>query len=286
MTANPSRLDRPALSRTRLAAAVEGGSWRRIEVVERTASTNADVAAALKSGDGDGLVVIADEQVGGRGRLGRSWSAPPRAAVLLSVGLVPHPPADSWSLLPLLAGVAAAEALERACRVEPRLKWPNDLVLTGRKLGGILTERITRPGGAAAVVIGIGINVSLTAAELPVPTATSVAVAGGVTDREALVTEVLRGLELHLSEWSDTAGAAAAVLPGYRAICDTIGSDVVLDLPDGGRHRGVAVDVDPAGRLVVEDGSGERRSFSAGDVTHLRPGAATGGDDAAHPFAG
>jgi len=288
MASRWSDLDRPPLSQPRLARAVTGGLWRELRVVERTASTNADVAAVLTGGSdaGDGLVVVAEEQTAGRGRLGRSWSAPPRSSVLLSAGFLPTPPPDTWSLLPLLAGLAAAEALDRAGHVTARLKWPNDLLVGGAKVGGILSERVARPGGAPGVVLGIGVNVSVRAAELPTGAATSLVLAGGHTDREPLVAEMLRSLERHLTAWSDAAGRADTVLPGYRAICDTMGSDVVLALPDGGRWRGSAVDVDHAGRLVVADGTGTRRSFSAGDVTHVRPPAATGGDDGSHPIAG
>lgn len=271
-----SDLDRPPLSQPRLARTL-AAPWRTLEVRTQTASTNADVAAALRDGSGDGgvgLVVVAEHQSAGRGRLGRTWEAPARSAVLLSAGIAPPVPVESWSLLPLLTGVAVAEALQAVSRLLVELKWPNDLLAGGRKLGGILVERVDRPAAGSsrpAAVVGVGVNVSVRAAELPVPDATSVAVEGGVTDREPLVAEIVRTLGRRLAAWVDAGGDARAVLPAYRAICATMGSEVTVRLPGDEVVTGRAVDVDDTGRLVVVSGDGARRAFSAGDVTHVRP---------------
>src|SRR5207245_10110877 len=118
-----------------------------------------------------------------------SWEGPARSSLLVSVLLRPEPGPGTWTLLPFVAGVAVAEAVRAVGALSAELKWPNDVLVDDRKLGGILVERVD-----SAVVIGIGLNVSLRAGELPVPTATSVALAGGVAAREALAKEVLRAL--------------------------------------------------------------------------------------------
>lgn len=260
-----SDLDRPPLSASRLRhALVDGGGWRAVEVVESTASTNADVAAAARRGEPAGLVLLAEAQTSGRGRLDRRWEAPARACVLGSVLLRPGPPASSWPLLGLLAGVAVAEALRSVAEVPAVLKWPNDVLLSGRKVAGILAERVDD-----AVVVGIGVNVSVRAGELPVPTATSVALEGGVADRESLAKEIFRAFGRRLATWTDANGAPPAVLPAYREICDTIGRDVVVELPGGSRMNAFAQAVDDSGRLVVRRPDGSTEALSVGDVVHV-----------------
>jgi BirA family biotin operon repressor/biotin-[acetyl-CoA-carboxylase] ligase len=259
-------LTRPPLSESRLQRRLgDGRVWQQIRVVTSTESTNADVAAEARAGAAEGLVVIAEQQTGGRGRLARSWESPPRAGVYVSVLLRPTPPAASWPLLTLLTGLAVVEAVVGVGRIEARLKWPNDVLVGGQKLAGILAERVDD-----AVVVGVGVNVSTRPDELPAG-ATSLAIAGGVTDREIIAAELLRSLRRRYEEWRDTDGAAASVLPAYRQMCETIGSDVTVELPGGQVVMGVASGVDDDGRLVVQEtASGPPRSFTVGDVTHVR----------------
>jgi BirA family biotin operon repressor/biotin-[acetyl-CoA-carboxylase] ligase len=260
-------LSRPRLSAARLQHALAGDLWRHISVVEATVSTNADLAEAARAGEPEGLVLVAEQQTAGRGRLDRQWESPPRAGLTFSVLLRPSLDAAHLSVLPLIAGLATVEAVLAVGQVEAALKWPNDVLVGGRKLGGLLVELV---GGAA--IIGIGLNVSTRAEELPVETATSLLLAGGVTDRESLLKEVLRALARRYSSWR-WSGDPASVLPAYRERCETIGAEVELDLPGGEMARGIAVDVDDIGRLVVADErTGEKRSFLVGDVTHARIG--------------
>jgi len=260
-------LERPPLSQQRLRRAlVDSGPWRRLNVVGATTSTNADVAASARAGEAAGFVLVAEEQTAGRGRLDRRWLAPARSGLLLSVLLRPQPPASTWPLLPFVAGVAVAEAVRSVAGLPAKLKWPNDVLIADRKLGGILTERVED-----AVVVGIGVNVSLRVDELPTDQATSVAVAGGVTDREALLKEVLRALARRYDTWHDADGAASAILPVYRDICATIGEAVVAHLPGGQQVDGTVRAVDDDGRLAIETVDGTRL-VSAGDVVHVRPG--------------
>jgi BirA family transcriptional regulator, biotin operon repressor / biotin---[acetyl-CoA-carboxylase] ligase len=261
-----SDLDRPPLSERRLAAAVvDGGLWQKLRIVEVTRSTNADVAAAAQDGAAEGLVLVAERQEGGRGRLDRTWESPARAGILLSVLLRPTVPAASLPLLPLLVGVGAVEAVRAVAGLDARLKWPNDVLVNGRKLGGILVERSDK-----AVVAGLGLNVSTRPEELPVDTATSVAIEGGRADREPLVKELLRAVARRYSAYVEANGSPESVLPAYREVCETIGSDVVVHAPGGEQMHGRAVAVDDTGMLVVSAVDGTERRWSAGDVVHVR----------------
>ncbi|MCW2868148.1 MAG: biotin/acetyl-CoA-carboxylase ligase [Marmoricola sp.] len=249
--------------------------WR-VEVVATSRSTNADVGARFTGGEGHGLVLVAEDQTAGRGRLGRDWVTPPRASLTVSFLVVPpvEVPAARWSWLPLLTGVAAADAVRRVAGVPVDLKWPNDLLAAdGRKLGGILLERVQRPSGAGtgadtgdAAVVGIGLNCTQEADELPVPQATSLALAGASdTDRGRLLGALVEELDTRLRAW-----AAGEDLRGpYLERCVTPGQEVTVTVP-GGELRGQAVDVDPEGRLVVRTGTGEEH-LGAGDVVHVRP---------------
>ncbi len=232
----------------------------------QTSSTNADVAAAAKAGSAEGLVIIAEHQSSGRGRLDRQWESPPQAGILLSALVRPPVDVGSWPLLPLLTGLAIVEAVAAVGKVDARLKWPNDVLVDGRKLAGVLCERVD-----TAVVVGFGLNVSTTAEELPVDTATSLLIAGGATDREPLVKEVLRSFARRYSVWCDTAGRPESVLPAYRDRCETIGREISLQLPGGETVRGTATALDDDGRLIVTDhATGESKPWLAGDVTHVR----------------
>ena len=260
-------LDRPPLAVARLKSVLrQSDLWREIRLVDETESTNADVRAAAEVGAAEGLVVVAERQSGGRGRLDRHWESPPRAGVLMSLLLRPTVAPARLPLLPLLTGLAVVEAVRGVAELPAAVKWPNDILIDGRKLGGILVER-TADG---AVVVGIGVNVSLRTEELPVPAATSIQLAGGVSDRESLIKEILRAFERRYVVFTSAAGTPDSVLPAYREVCDTIGRQVDVQLPGGESARGVAVTVDDSGMLVVREADGVDRTWSAGDVVHVR----------------
>jgi BirA family biotin operon repressor/biotin-[acetyl-CoA-carboxylase] ligase len=244
-----------------------GASHRwRTEVVEESASTNADVAARFQGGEEEGLVLVAEHQTAGRGRLGREWVTPARSSLTVSFLLVPGDvPAERWPWLPLLTGVAAAAAVRRVTGVEVDLKWPNDVLADAHKLGGVLLERVEHDGVAAAVV-GVGINCAQSADELPVPEATSLwIVTGKPTDRSALLTALVEELAARYDEWRSGEDLRSA----YLELCRTPGQDVRVAVP-GGEVVGEAVDVDGSGRLVVRTEHGEER-LGAGDVVYVRP---------------
>lgn len=248
-----------------------GGVPWRCRVVPTVGSTNADVAASARAGAPAGEVLVAEEQVAGRGRLGRTWTAPPRSALTFSTLLRPDVPPARWAWLPLLTGVAVTDALVATTGTDARLKWPNDLLAhvddTDRKLGGILVERAD-----TAAVVGLGLNVTLTPDEIPVPTATSLLLAGAtVPDRAPLLAALLRSLATWHDRWTEAGGDPdrSGLRDAYTARCATLGRDVRVLLPDGTETPGHAVDVDPTGRLVLDTPDGPR-AVSAGDVRHVR----------------
>jgi BirA family transcriptional regulator, biotin operon repressor / biotin---[acetyl-CoA-carboxylase] ligase len=269
MTSPFRDLDRPPLRGAALRRALVSadGIWTEVQVLESSPSTNAEVAAAARDGAPEGLVVVAEEQTAGRGRRDRTWTTPLRAGLTFSVLLRPAFPTAGWGWLPLLAGLAVATPLTTLSELDVRLKWPNDVLVGDRKVGGILAEVV-----AGAVVVGIGLNVSLRADELPVPTATSLALAGSaVVDREPVLRAVLRDLERRYADLTRAAGDAGAsgLAADYRGVCATLGRDVRVELPGAQVLEGRAVDVDADGRLVLE-AAGRRRTVAAGDVVHLR----------------
>lgn len=273
-TGQPSRPPLEPASVATTVADLAGSRWS-VEVLVESPSTNAVLAArARERGDVvEGLVVVADHQTAGRGRLDRAWVTPPRSALTFSVLLAPdRVPVARWPWLPLLAGVAVVEGVRRATDLGCALKWPNDVLLGEAKLAGILVERVERPGGAAAVV-GIGLNVSTTSAELPVETATSLFLGGaGEVDRAELLGHVLAALGEEYDAWRAAAGDATGRLrTSYLGVCDTVGRDVRVALPDGTTLAGRASGIDAEGRLEVRTDTGGTTVLGAGDVVHVRP---------------
>ncbi|MBB4983418.1 MULTISPECIES: biotin--[acetyl-CoA-carboxylase] ligase [Streptomyces] len=269
-----SDLDRPPLNATALrrALVVPDGLWTSLDVVTTTGSTNSDLAARADELP-EGAVLVAEEQTSGRGRLDRTWTAPARSGLFLSVLLKPGVPVHRWGWLPLLTGVAAATGLAKAAGVDTSLKWPNDLLVSvageERKTGGILAER----AGADAIVVGLGINVSLRADELPVPAAGSLLLAGAAsTDRDTLLRAVLRSLAQHYGDWVRAEGdpAASGLQAAYTAGCATLGRRIRAELPGERMLEGDAVALDGDGRLVVATEGGGTEAVGAGDIVHLR----------------
>jgi BirA family biotin operon repressor/biotin-[acetyl-CoA-carboxylase] ligase len=260
-------LRRPSLDHSTLGAL---GPDLDVEVLDTATSTNAVAADRARSGAADGLVVIAEHQTAGRGRLDRRWETPPRSALTFSMVLWPTVPAADWPWLPLLTGHTVAKALRGAGYETAGVKWPNDVLLGDRKVAGILVERIETASGAAAVV-GVGLNVSLTEDELPVPTATSLALdSGAEPDRTRLLAVLLGSLREAYDAWqAGGTDATTHLRSSYAAACVTVGRDVRVDLPTGEVLTGRATGVDATGRLVVVGPRGET-AVGAGDVVHVR----------------
>ncbi|GED09154.1 biotin--[acetyl-CoA-carboxylase] ligase [Cellulosimicrobium cellulans] len=258
------------------------GPLARLEVVPESASTNAELARAVAADPGAWpapALLVAEHQPGGRGRLGRSWTTPPRAALLGSLLLRPDVPREALSWLPLLAGLATTRALRATAGVDAVVKWPNDVLVPDpgagasaplRKVAGILAEVL--PDGG--VVVGVGLNVSQRRDELPVPTATSLALAGAATtDREIVLVALHEAFGEVLVRWQDAGGDAHAA--GLDADCAevsaTLGTRVRVERVAGGDVVGLATGLAPDGGLVVREDDGTTSVHHSGDVHHLRP---------------
>ncbi len=244
----------------RLRTATRFGDIRFLESVDSTNRHLIDLAA---SGAPEGLVVYADHQTAGRGRMGRRWDAPPGAALLVSVLLRPVDLApERLHLVTAAVALAARDACVELAGFRPDLKWPNDLLVGDRKLAGILAT--AAPGW---VVVGMGMNLSAA----PEGAVAAADLAGRPVRRDGLLVALLEGLERWVVDWERVAAA-------YRRDCATVGRPVRVQLTDA-TLTGRAVAVDADGRLVVGTAHGEVR-VAAGDVVHLRPDAdrASGSD--------
>jgi BirA family biotin operon repressor/biotin-[acetyl-CoA-carboxylase] ligase len=227
---------------------------------EQVDSTNRHLLAAAADGAPEGLVAVADEQRAGRGRLGRTWVAPPGASLLVSVLLRPDLPPEQLHVVTLAAALAARDAVRQVADVDARIKWPNDVVVDDRKLAGILAE-----ASGGAVVVGMGLNVAwpefpddiaATATALDRHRATAV-------DRMELLVAWLIALRSHLDAPGSVVSAAAAASA-------TLGRRVRVELPDG-VVSGTARALTAEGYLVLTTDDGDDVTVTAGDVVHLRP---------------
>jgi BirA family transcriptional regulator, biotin operon repressor / biotin---[acetyl-CoA-carboxylase] ligase len=251
-----------------------GGLWQKVDLVAETGSTNADLAARARQGEAPGTVLVTDYQSAGRGRQGRTWTAPPGSGIAMSILVRPDGIDPSrWSWLSLLAGLAVSDGVRRAANLPAVLKWPNDVLIAGRKVCGILSERVDTSDGPVCVV-GIGVNVSLDEEQLPVPNATSLAIAarelgGKPPSRTAVIATVLAAFELLYGRWEAQAGNDASLAASYAERCDTIGRPVRVLLSAQRNVEGIADRIGEYGQLVVRTGSGPA-VYGAGDVVHLQ----------------
>lgn len=274
---------------------ISSGIGARFEYLDEAGSTN-DVLVTRATGPDahawpDLSVVVTDNQTSGRGRLGRTWLAPSGKSLAISVLLRPKLatgplPANRFGWFPLLAGAAMTQAVrgvvdaatdagdpaaDDAPRHEVTLKWPNDVLIDGYKVSGILSELLP---DASGLCIGTGLNLALDEHDLPTLTSTSLLlVTGAVPDPDAVVAAYLTELR-DLTEEFLAAGAdpvASGLHARVTALCGTLGTAVRVELPGGDDLIGTAVGLDPDGRLIVEEqATGELQAVAAGDVTHLR----------------
>lgn len=254
---------------THALAAAGGGLWSNIEVLPEIGSTNAELIARARAGTaGPGTVLVTDNQTSGRGRFDRVWVTPLGAALAMSVLVHPDAEFPRWTWLPLLSGLAVADAVAEVSNLAVTLKWPNDVLLGGAKICGMLGEVVTTPDGPM-FVMGMGINVALTREQLPVPTATSLLLHGATVSPAELAVAVLRHWETHYLRW---ARHDPALDRAYAERCGTIGQQVRVQLSETEQVFGTGVGVDESGQLLVRvRETGEVRAYAAGDVFHLRP---------------
>jgi BirA family biotin operon repressor/biotin-[acetyl-CoA-carboxylase] ligase len=259
-------------------SAVPGTRFDDVRWVDETGSTNADLLAAAADGEAAGVVLVADHQTAGHGRLGREWTAPPGSSLLVSVLLRPELAPDESFLALAAAAVAACDACRDVADCHPGIKWPNDLVIVagdrfaGRKVAGLLAESIVRDGVLVAVVVGMGLNVNWEGrppSELDDVAVALDRVVGHPVDREVLLRSWLVALDRWLDEL-DTAEGRARLRARTKDLSATVGRRVRVEQA-AGAVVGDAVDITPAGHLVVApDGGGPRIEVAVGDVVPLR----------------
>jgi BirA family biotin operon repressor/biotin-[acetyl-CoA-carboxylase] ligase len=246
---------------------LKNGSGRELLLYETVDSTNS-IALSLSARVGEGAVILADSQERGRGRLGRSWISPPGVNIYMSIVLRPSIRPSDATLITLMAGVACAIAIRRVTGVAVSIKWPNDLIASGKKLGGILTELKTDGKKIDVAVIGIGINVNMDPDQLPgdiKKIATSLKnETGRLYAREDVAAEILNEIDLWYMSLKKM--DREKILFSWRQLTSTLGREVVVT---AGHEtcRGFAESIDDEGMLILRLQSGNTRKISSGDLT-------------------
>jgi BirA family biotin operon repressor/biotin-[acetyl-CoA-carboxylase] ligase len=249
---------------------------RSLHVLAEVASTNTAAAALAQESAPHGAVVVAESQTAGRGRLGRHWHSPSGKNIYCSVLLRALPAREQqplWlSWIPLIAALAISRAVQVVTGLKPSVKWPNDILIGNRKLGGILCESSGIGTAHASVIVGIGLNVNIRRDEFPDDLreiATSVAVESGhPCDRTALLTALLAELETRCESF--LAGNHGDILEEYMLRCSTIGRRVRIELAHGEQMDGTAESIRPDGSLRILRNDHATVDIRAGDVIHLR----------------
>jgi BirA family biotin operon repressor/biotin-[acetyl-CoA-carboxylase] ligase len=231
-------------------------------------STNDVAFDSARQGGADGLVVLAEHQKRGRGRHGRTWQSPPGSNVLLSTVLIDAPKRLAHEPVTIAAGAAVAEAVAAAAGVDARLKWPNDVLIDGAKVAGVLVE-VKQVSARRCIVVGVGINVSASPPRemVDAPATNLAAASGGAVDRVAVVRQLLCRLDYWIGRIE--AGSLDELAQAWRGRCGMIGERVRATC-GGTAHEGTVLDVDPLEGLVITDDSGRRLHLPAASTT-LKP---------------
>ncbi len=262
----------PDLAADYLLPRVRSALWKTILVHDVVASTN-DLAMSLaaEEGIGHGTVIVADRQTRGKGRLGRRWESPGGKNIYMSLIIRPELSPPDLTMLTVLAAVAGARAIQNTGDIPAKIKWPNDLMIDDKKLGGILTEVRSDPDRISLAVIGIGINVNMRSADFPGglrSIATSMrSAAGHAIARNALIIQLLREFE----HWYGilTTEGKRLLLHAWRKHSATLGRRVSVTVGNE-KISGIAEDINDNGMLRLKMHSGQYRNISAGDITFLR----------------
>ncbi len=259
MPAMPDALSAEIVARDMRARVV----GRRVVYFESVDSTN-DLAAELaERGEPEGTVVIADEQIRGRGRMGRAWIAPKASSVLMSVVL--RPSIEHAAQIGMAVGLGACDAIEQATGLKPQLKWPNDILLNGKKCAGILVEVKTLGEEIEYAVAGLGVNVNFRAAEaegIPRDATTIADELGKLMPRARLVKEILRGIDDYYARLR----AGADLRGEWKQRLVNLGRRVRAWTASR-IEEGIAEDVDGEGALLLRRDDGSLARLIAGDVT-------------------
>jgi BirA family biotin operon repressor/biotin-[acetyl-CoA-carboxylase] ligase len=245
---------------------------RDIRVFEETTSTNDVVEKLARDGVREGVVVFAESQTSGRGRLGRKWLSPPRNGLWFSILLRPDMRPQTATQLTVASATALRQAIESFTGLKPHIKWPNDILVNGKKVAGILTELSAELDQVKYVILGMGVDVNLTAGEFPPDlrdSATSLSLELGKTVlRPALAVEILRELDENYARV--VSGQFAVVADDWAAHCATLGMDVIIRA--GPRLlRGRAESLGEDGALLLRTEHGHLERITGGDVTLEKP---------------
>ncbi|WP_068781710.1 biotin--[acetyl-CoA-carboxylase] ligase [Paenibacillus sp. GM2] len=240
---------------------------RQIHVMDVVKTTQDEVRALAEQGVAEGTLVIAEEQTVGRGRQGRKWYSPSGKGIWMSLLLKPRQPISFAAQLTLLTAVAVCRALRKVSGVDVGIKWPNDLLIEGRKLCGILVESISEDELLKYCIVGIGIDVNLQLEDIPEElrsVATSLRIeSDSKQDRALLIAEILYELEQLYHLYNEEGFAPIGHL--WEALSVTIGRQVQIRTPQG-ESSGVATGLDSSGALLITDQHGQERTIYSGEI--------------------
>jgi BirA family biotin operon repressor/biotin-[acetyl-CoA-carboxylase] ligase len=241
---------------------------REIQVFEETTSTNDVIARLARAGVREGVVVFAESQSKGRGRMGRTWVSPARKGLWFSILLRPDFSPQAATQLTVAAATSLARAIRQQTGVAPEIKWPNDILIRGKKIAGILTEMSAELDHLKELILGIGIDVNLEAHDLPAPLrkiATSIRIESGqMVDRAGLAVAILRELDRDYERIKN--GEFDIVAEEWQQQCTTIGAQVSIRIGDR-VIRGLAEALDADGALLLRGQHGHLERIIGGDVT-------------------
>ena len=252
-----SQAPRAPLNKSIIAGKIS--QYWRVSVVDLTASTQNDLAELVNSSVAkSGELIAAEFQSAGRGRLDRTFEAPPASALLFSFYLQPKRERSDWSFISFLAAIVMQEVISEGLVENATLKWPNDILIGEKKTAGLIAQQTDH-----GVIVGIGLNVAMSEVELPVPTATSLALSGSMKlDRNELLAEFLNSFENIFTQWD----SGVDFVDKYRQISSTIGQEVRVEVAGRVPIEGKAVAISAQGALILSDGF----EVNVGDVVHLR----------------
>jgi BirA family biotin operon repressor/biotin-[acetyl-CoA-carboxylase] ligase len=244
---------------------------REIRYFAETDSTNRQAYGCGESGAAEGLVVIADRQSAGKGRMGRTWASPSGVNLYLSVLLRPPLPPQAAPQLTFVSTLAVSRAIALVSKLEPTHKWPNDVLIDGCKVAGLLNEMSAESDLIRFVVLGIGVNLNMTAEQFPADLrmpATSLLLAGGEPVSRALFARtLLEQLDSLYREYLNK--GPAPILAAWEARCDLVGKPVAVDEGRGVTVHGVVAGIDRDGALLLTRAGGDTVRILAGDVRAL-----------------
>ena len=238
---------------------------------EEVTSTNAVALDLCHQGASEGTLVVADAQTLGRGRLGREWISPSGVNLYCSYILqAGNPEWISWT--PLIASMAVAAAIQAETELDARIKWPNDVLIEGRKVAGVLAETVSDNGELQRVILGIGVNVNIPIASLPsslhATTTSLFEHVGEAIDRDRLLTRLTDRLDVQYQKFWN--GNMVDMIHEYLSISDTIGRRVMAHLPVGGPVDGWADGIELDGSLRLRRSQGDMSIIRSADIVHLR----------------